>query len=1322
MPGRLEAVECGHLVIVVASRRRDRGFLTGFSILEVALPPPRVRCLTANRCLEWATVKGAMSHYNGLDLPLTAAQAEMWVAQKVDTGNPMYNIAECVEIHGPVKVELFEAALRQVISEADALRVRFRPDGDTLRQVVAPELDWSLPYLDFGGEDDPAAAAERWMVDAAAEPVDLLTDALFTFALLRVDDASYRWFIRLHHALADGYSSALVTARCAEVYTALVSAEPVPETRFGPLADLVEWAAAYRDSAEYTRDRAYWLDRFTGAAEPATLAGRRPTRVPATHERLTGTLSDTDGGDLRGIARESGVAWPVVVAAGIAAYLHQLTGRGDIVLGFAVAARTGKDCRHTPGMVSNTVPLLLSVRPGMTVLELLEQTSAELRRAIRHQRYRMADLHRDLGLVGDRKRLWGPEINVLLYGEDPSFAGRPGTVRGFSVGPEEDLTLVVDGRSGTGIKLDLHANPDLYDGESLAGHRDRLVALLRDLGSGDHTRPVALLDPAEAGERREVGELVADRRSPVESTVDQLLSTPSAGAAVVWQGTEIGRTELDAKANRLARRLIQAGMSPERVVAIAGPPSPEQVLALLAVVRAGTACLPVDALADAAGADLVLVTGSGDDNDLPAGTPVLRLTDPGLDAELAAHSPDPVTDADRVTALRPAHPVLLDDGGRLVVTHAAAVAWLEVLRARSGDRVTCHGSAWEPLLALATGATAVIADQPGTDPAGFADPRTVAVTGAGEARVLDSALRPALPAVPGGLYLTGALVPRGHVDATRTATSLVADPYGPPGSRMYLLTDGATQTAGGAIEVPDHRTAEPATAPEQPVRRAPSGRLEEVMCQLFAEVLGLTEVGVEDDFFALGAQSLTAIRLANRIRSTFGVEMSLRSLFELRTAAAIAAHVTSGTGARPGLRQMERPDRVPLSLLQQGLWFINRTDGASGMYNTGLALRLTGALDRAVVHQALTDVVRRHESLRTVFPEADDGKPFQRILDPADVSVSVSVADVDAAGVDRALTGHAEVGFDLTTDLPIRGHLLVLSPTEHVLLIILHHIAGDGWSLVPLGRDFETAYRARSGGRVPEFAALPLQYADYSLWQRENLGAEADQDSALHRQLNYWRTALAGLPEELELPRDRPRPATPSYTGGTVRFEFGPAAHRALADLALRHRASTFMALRGLVATMLTRIGAGTDIPLGMAVTGRTDDLLDGVVGCFINTLVFRTDTAGSPSFAELLRRVRESDLGAYANQDVPFHRLVDVLNPARSLNRNPLFQVMLDVQEASRETVSLPGLEVTPQQIEPGTAKVDLLFGFEEHRAADGTPAGVRGRLEFSHDLFEPG
>ncbi|WP_035796832.1 non-ribosomal peptide synthetase [Kitasatospora mediocidica] len=503
--------------------------------------------------------------------------------------------------------------------------------------------------------------------------------------------------------------------------------------------------------------------------------------------------------------------------------------------------------------------------------------------------------------------------------------------------------------------------------------------------------------------------------------------------------------------------------------------------------------------------------------------------------------------------------------------------------------------------------------------------------------------------------------------------------------------------------------------------RAARTPVEEVLCGAFAEVLGLASVGIDDDFFDLGGHSLLATRLVSRVRSVFGAELAIRSVFEAPTVAGLAALLGDAQQARTALRPVERPQRVPLSFAQRRLWFINRFDGQGATYAMPLALRLTGALDRAALRAALADLVARHESLRTVFPDVD-GVPYQLVLEPQAATPELEVVQTSEAALDGQVSAAVGRVLDLAVEPPLRASLFELAPDRHLLLLVLHHIAGDGWSVAPLMRDLAEAYAARRSGAAPDRAPLPVQYADYTLWQRQVLGDEQQPDSPISRQLAYWAETLADLPDELALPVDRPRPAVATHRGGTLDFRLSPALHAALAALARENRASLFMVLQAGLAALLTRLGAGTDIPVGSTIAGRTDEAVDELVGFFVNMLVLRTDTSGDPDFHQLVARVRDAGLAAYANQDVPFERLVEVVNPVRSQARHPLFQVGLSVHNTAHGDLGLAGLETVLEPVASGASRFDLNFGFAEERTADGAPAGLRGDLEFSLDLFDPG
>ncbi|MGW9433771.1 condensation domain-containing protein, partial [Streptomyces decoyicus] len=502
------------------------------------------------------------------------------------------------------------------------------------------------------------------------------------------------------------------------------------------------------------------------------------------------------------------------------------------------------------------------------------------------------------------------------------------------------------------------------------------------------------------------------------------------------------------------------------------------------------------------------------------------------------------------------------------------------------------------------------------------------------------------------------------------------------------------------------------------ITRGPRNTHEELLCHAFAQILGVDRVGIDDNFFDLGGHSLLATRLVSRIRTTFGAELAVRDLFEAPTVAGLATRLQHATGARAALVPVERPELVPLSYAQRRLWFLHQLEGPSATYNVPMPLRLTGPLNVEALREAIHDLTDRHESLRTVFPQAE-GTPYQHVLHGDAARPVIDLVPVNEAGLDTAVDQAITHTFDLTKDVPLRAWVFTLTHDEHLVLLLAHHIVSDGASLAPLAHDLSAAYTARCDGAAPHWTPLPVQYADYTLWQREVLGDESDPDSVISRQIDYWRSTLTGLPEQLELPADRPRPAVASHQGDSVEMELDAEVHRGMVRLAREHQVSVFMVVQAGIAALLTRLGAGTDIPIGSPIAGRTDDALEELVGFFVNTLVLRTDTSGDPTFAELLGRVREADLAAYAHQDVPFERLVEIVNPTRSLSHHPLFQVMLTFQNNDAE-LALPGLTAQGYALDVASAKFDLSFDVEEQHDGSGVPSGMRGSVEFATDLFD--
>ncbi|OHV48837.1 non-ribosomal peptide synthetase [Pseudofrankia sp. BMG5.36] len=521
--------------------------------------------------------------------------------------------------------------------------------------------------------------------------------------------------------------------------------------------------------------------------------------------------------------------------------------------------------------------------------------------------------------------------------------------------------------------------------------------------------------------------------------------------------------------------------------------------------------------------------------------------------------------------------------------------------------------------------------------------------------------------------------------------------------------------------------------------REPSTETEKLMCAAFAETLGRDRVGVDAGFFELGGHSLLATSLLSAVEARTGVRLRLADAFEAPTPAGLAALVDARlagvTPDRPELPPIvahpHRPERPPLSYAQLRQWVGYRVEGPRGTYNIPFTARVDGELDVDALAAALRDVTDRHEVLRTVYPEAD-GVPHQEIWPalPLDVPVVDLTGEPDPRGALRdqlaSLAGHL---FNLSAAPPIRATVLRVGPRLHWLSVVVHHIAADEWSAPVLFQDMVTAYRARVARAAPGWDPLPVQYVDYALWQREMFTPrvpEEPSDEAARRsredggrptleeeQVAFWRQALADLPEDTAVGRDRPRPRVQSDQGDTVALRVPPALRQRLAQLARETDATEFMVLQTAVALTLRALGAGTDIPLGTPVAGRTRPEVGRTVGMFVNTLVLRNDLSGAPTGRELLRRTRALALAALAHQDLPFERLVDAVNPARTTARHPLFQVLVHLRESGLTSTALDERGTTLRTEAPvdTTAKFDLTFDF--YADGDGFGGGINYRVE---------
>ncbi|MGW7574626.1 amino acid adenylation domain-containing protein [Streptomyces sp. NPDC054765] len=1511
--------------------------------------------------------------------PLTAAQSGIWFGHELDATGQRYNVGQYVHLHGAIDEERFEQALRTVVAGSESLRVRFERTPDGIIQILEPNAELPLHRRDFSDRDDPAAAAQRFIAEAYGTPYDLTVAPAFDHYLIKTGAADHLWCVKMHHLLVDGVSMAGLIRRVAAAYTALCAGEPLAEGVYDRLETLVTEDRRYRASERFRTDAAFWADRLAHVADAPQFGAGSPPPGAHGHLRRSARLERGRWDRVRDRAAELEERWPSLFAAAVAIALQADTGSREIVLGLAVAARSGPLKREALGMVSNVLPLRVTVDPAASVESLVHAVATETRAVLRHQRYRFEDMLRDTSSVLGERRLIGPTLNMMSMDQNLDFAGTQATVHEVSPGLTDDFTIGVYHNGEPDLRVDVDAGERHYSATEAQAQLGRLLDLVTAAAEAPDGTPIGALRPG-GGPERATGVPASATSAARHDTGDTLVGLFERQAAavadttaVVCGGQELTYAELDARAERLARRLTESGVLPGQLVAVALPRSTELVVALLAVLKASAAYVPLDPKYPA---DRLAAT-------LADATPALLITDRRTGtADAAPGLPLILTDADETSAggnsgrggqdgnPRPAarHPrptdpayVIYTSGstGRpkgVVVTHHNVTRLITGSTDRFGfDRADTwtlfHSyafdfSVWEIWGALLHGARLVVVpDDVARSPAEFLDllvservtvlnqtpsaftqladadaerpergtqlalryvifggevlepwrlagwysrhaddaPRLVNMYGITETTVhvtdgpldtsaasgtgsligkpmpdlrvhlLDGALRPVPPGIPAEMYVSGPGVALGYLHrSSLTAERFVADPFGPPGTRMYRSGDLARRREDGSLEYlgradrqvkirgfriePGEIEARLAELPgvadaavlvteygqgdrrlvayllaegpaaegaawttehiaeraaqilpahmvpsafvtvdafplsvngkldERKLRairpgvpgagiaagrgmgesgaagagRAPRGEPETTVHRLFAEVLGATDgpdadtaraggdagtgaastppFGVDESFFSLGGDSLLANRLVMRLRAEIPTTLSVRDLFQHPTAAGLAALIDggpptpeSGSTARPtaGLR----PERVPASYAQRSLWFLHRLGSQESTYHIPLAARLTGPLDTDALRAAIADVQRRHESLRTVFPATGD-EPCQRVFD--DPAVPLTVTQTTERGLSEALSDRTRREFELETEIPWRVTLFTLAPDNHVLLLVIHHIAADEHALHPLTRDLAAAYAARTAGHSPSWTRLPLQYADFTLWQRRALGRQDDPDSPLSSELAHWRETLRGAPAELSLPADHRPSAAPAHPGGTVPFTLDAELGARLAEVAAARGATMFMALHAAVSCLLSRLGAGTDIPVGTVAAGRAEPALDALVGFCAETVVLRTDLSGSPGFATVIDRARHTDITAFTHQ-APFERVVEALNPPRELGRHPLFQVMITMHAEQQATLHLPGLDSTPLHPGRSMAKFALLFEFTER-----TDHSIEGVLEYAADAFD--
>jgi acyl carrier protein len=534
----------------------------------------------------------------------------------------------------------------------------------------------------------------------------------------------------------------------------------------------------------------------------------------------------------------------------------------------------------------------------------------------------------------------------------------------------------------------------------------------------------------------------------------------------------------------------------------------------------------------------------------------------------------------------------------------------------------------------------------------------------------------------------------------------------------FILLDTLPLTPNGKVDrraLPRLSGEASAGAADVSAHRTP---IEELLAGIWTKVLDVERVGLQDNFFDIGGHSLNATQLIVRLRDTFNIDMPLRTLFEAPTVESLAEVIKEALKLQegvsiPAITRATREAQLPLSYAQQRLWFLHKLEPASAAFNLPMAVRVRGELELTVLERALTELVARHEILRTTFTEID-GIPVQVIGTPMPVGLVVTdLSDLpeevrDAEAYSRA-AAEAERGFDLARGPLLRVSLLKMGEGDHVVLFTLHHIISDGWSMGLVVSEIAAIYEALREQKESPLKDLPVQYADYAYWQRGWL-----QGDVLESQLKHWKDRLSGAPEIMKLPTDRPRPEVLSYRGSSRSWSLSAELSGQIREMCRREGVTLFMALLASFQAVLNYYTDEEDLVVGTDVANRNDTQLEQLIGFFVNQLVLRTDLSGNPTFKELLGRVRQVTLMAYAHQDVPFEKIVEAVNPQRNLRSTPLFQVKLVLQNQPASELEISGLSFSPMGPGVQSAKCDIVLHAAENDEI------IQGWFEYSTDLFD--
>ncbi|MGY3621905.1 amino acid adenylation domain-containing protein [Bradyrhizobium sp. USDA 10063] len=1299
--------------------------------------------------------------------PLSYSQERLWFLEQLQPGNSAYNLPLVLPFGDPLDCAVLERALNAIVARHEALRTTFVMSGGVPVQRVAPHLSIAIEEIDLRGQADAQAAAYRLLAEEMSRPFELQRGPLVRARLIRRGPGEALFVVNMHHIVSDGWSLGVFMRELEALYTAFVQNRPSPleELRI-QYADFAVWQREWLQGDMLAQHLGYWRDQLAGIPPLLDLPCDRPRPAMESYRGAAQmfTVGPRVTDKLRELARERQATLFMVLLAVFKALLARTSGLHDIVVGSPIANRNRAELEALIGFFVNMLALRTQVSAELSIGELIDRVREVTLGAYEHQdvpfEKLVAELHPRRSLshspiyqVAFVLQNTPDAASATAAAEiaEPSWDREPA----HSVGTSKfDLTLSLAERGGL-LVGSCEYRTDLF-GHRTIGRLLRRYLRMLEAAVTDADRPLwqlPMLLPEETPPARRpalpVEPGLVEAMAPFGGDRTALAVAARAAAAAMGLGRRSVLAVLDGGDETLRRLGQAAALAAGAEVALVDA-------ARLPTMRASHVLVRPEMLAKL------------NTEEMPQKAVLVILGLPCFAAALERWKARRIVGLWGVGAL-PCCATLSFEEPEAVIGEALAGCVIEVLDERMRRQAV---DVWG---AIHVGGAVV--GQPGpaigealvTDPfaaGGWlyrtgllgrrrtdgrieligAEERLVCLQGMrGDPQRLEALLcqHPALQQAAVWVqdqgeerWLAACVVPQtgrkiGEEELLAYAGERLPAALVP---RRILVTDKLPLTFA-------------LTEPEETDK--PSNPVEAVIARIWAEVLKRPQLDVNANFFDRGGNSVTSVQVISRIRETFHIDLQLHRLFEAPTIAELAKAVqaagasiseaddaptdSAGAGepeplhfgrirrAPPGPRR----SRAPLSYAQERLWFLDQFQPSSTVYNMLVMVPLGTFVDAKLIRRALTEITSRHEILRTTFPSV--AGLAQQIIGPVQ-TVALPVVDVTHVPVherhtelERLVMEDLQKPFDLARRPPLRVRLIRAGEAGSYLSIVIHHIAFDGWSFGILTREFWTIYNAFTEGRRPPLDELPVQYADFARWQRRWLSG-----SLLESHMSYWRRQLENAPELLNLPTDHPRPAIETHRGGARWFSLPQPLGEGLRALARQANTTFFCVLLAAFNVLLMRLSGQEDIVVGSPIANRTQVETEALVGFFANTLVLRTNLSGNPTFLELIATAHRVLMEAAEHQDVPFEKIVQELQPARSLNHNPLFQVMLVLQNMPGTEDSLRDYAEAFQRMEPaqpdptatpsvGTSKFDLTLTLIE------TGIGLTGGIEYSAELFEP-